>query len=480
MDPPKTLLVLPTYNEKGTIGRLLEEIQNQGLELDLLVIDDHSPDGTGELVESLARRMPRLSLMRRPGKMGLGSAHKAGFRYALSHGYAQVITMDADFSHSPEYLSRMIEKSRRADVVVASRYIPGGGLVGWSAFRRFLTYTAHGLTTHLLGVPYDCTGGFRLYQASLLRRIDYESVRSEGYAFLIEMLFEIRRRGFSIQEIPIVIPLRNIGKSKISRTEVLKAIRTLVRLSARRWRKRPPPVESDAAGSNGNSMDWDRYWMREMDSRQRGVYQIIAKFYRDQIISRSAAHFLSRNFVNADGRRYLHAGCGSGGSDQRLTWAGPRFHFLDLSYTALQLHGRQPLKLQRNYVCGDLFHLPYASHSMDGIFNFGVMEHFSTEQISSIVSEFRRVLKDDGKMVLFWPPDFGLSVLVLRSFLKAANLFRKEPWKLHPDEISRIRSFRWIRELMERHHLRVLQTEFGPRDLFTYVVVVAEKKNGSS
>lgn len=234
-------------------------------------------------------------------------------------------------------------------------------------------------------------------------------------------------------------------------------------------------MSEDGAGSMG----WDLYWRKAAEPERRGFYPVIAKFYRDQIISRSAAAVLSRHFADLEGRHYLHAGCGSGGSDQRITLGRPGFHFLDLSPIAVHLHQKQPMPLKRRYVCGDIFRLPYTSRSMDGVFNFGVMEHFTEPQISEILSEFKRVLKPDGRMVLFWPPDFGLSVLALGVFVGVVNRFRRQPLKLHPDEISRIHSFRWIREVMQQNHLRLLRAEFGPRDLFTYVVVVAEKEEGS-
>ena len=225
-------------------------------------------------------------------------------------------------------------------------------------------------------------------------------------------------------------------------------------------------------------MSWDLYWRKAVEPERRGLYQMIAEFYRDQIISRSAAVILSRHFVDSEERHYLHAGCGSGGSDRRIALGRSHFHFLDLSPMAIQLHRKQPVRLRRSYVCGDIFRLPYASGSLDGIFNFGVMEHFTEPQISAILSEFKRVLKTNGCMILFWPPDFGLSVLLLGSFLKVVNCFRAQPLKLYPDEISRIHSFRWIRNLMQQNAFRVLRIEFGPRDLFTNVSVVAEKAEG--
>ena len=224
-------------------------------------------------------------------------------------------------------------------------------------------------------------------------------------------------------------------------------------------------------------MDWDLYWARA-EEKQQGFYPVIAKFYRDQIISRYAAGALARHFENVGRRRYLHAGCGSGGSDWRIALDQARFHFMDIAPGALRLHRQQPMRIRGHHVGGDIFALPYTGESMDGIFNLGVMEHFHEPEIARILAEFRRVLKSNGKLLLFWPPDFGLSVLVLSNFLKVVNRFRKEPLELYPDEVSRVRSFRWVRELLGRSGFRALRLEFGPSDLFTYVLVVAGKTEG--
>ena len=225
-----TLLIIPTYNEAGNIEALISEILEQRLELDILVIDDNSPDGTAALAERLAARAP-ITVIRREGKLGIGSAHKRRFQHALERGYPRAITMDADFSHSPRYLKDLLAASEKADMAVGSRYIPGGGLAGWGAIRRCITHTAHWLTTHVLRVPYDCTGGFRLYRAEVLRAVDFQKIRSEGYAFLIEMIFQVNRMGFRVAEVPIVINSRHKGVSKISKREILKAVATLLRLS---------------------------------------------------------------------------------------------------------------------------------------------------------------------------------------------------------------------------------------------------------
>ena len=458
-----TLLVIPTYNEAGSIERLLEEIHKEQLDLDILVIDDHSPDGTGALVEALAARLPT-RVMHRKGKLGIGSAHKDGFRYAIAHDYPFVMTMDADFAHRPSYLRTMLSQADSADVIVASRYLEGGGLSGWGALRLMITHTAHWLTTHALRLPYDCTGGFRLYRTSVLRGIDLAHIQSEGYAFLIELLFHLQEKACSIKEIPIVISARNIGASKISRYEIVNAAKTLLRLSLRRRR----PATRQAIG-------WDEYWLRAQQKHQNGLYASLAAFYRRQIISRSADAVLSRYFDNAPGHEYLHAGCGSGGSDSRIALDRPRFHSFDLSFVALTMNREQASPLRRVFVCGNLFALPYRSDSVDGIFNFGVMEHFVEQDIERILSEFHRVLKPRGRIVLFWPPNFGLSVIVLTSWLWLVNRFRKRPMALYPDDVSRVKSFRWVRNLMARNHFTAIRTRFGPTDLFTFVVVVAEK-----
>lgn len=229
----RVLLIIPTYNEAGNIARLIREIQEQRLPLEILVIDDNSPDGTAKIAEELASEAP-VRVLCRSGKLGIGSAHREGFRYAIEHGYLWAATMDADFSHSPEYLPALLAKADQGRIVVGSRYIPGGGLSGWEWYRRVLTHTAHWLTTNLLKIPYDCTGGFRLYPVPLLRELALEEVHSEGYAFLTELLFHVSRKGFRVVEIPIIINSRHKGKSKISRAEILRAVKTLCRLSLQR------------------------------------------------------------------------------------------------------------------------------------------------------------------------------------------------------------------------------------------------------
>ncbi|PIQ84459.1 MAG: hypothetical protein COV75_02275 [Candidatus Omnitrophica bacterium CG11_big_fil_rev_8_21_14_0_20_63_9] len=235
----------------------------------------------------------------------------------------------------------------------------------------------------------------------------------------------------------------------------------------------PQGVVEHECDAPSSAAGWDEYWLRAKRAQHQGLYARIAEFYRSQIISRAAARILARYLRNETGRHYLHAGCGSGGSDRRLACDRPTFHALDFSFTALTMNRARSLPGTHRFVCADLFHLPYRAQSIDGIFNFGVMEHLTEQDIERALAQFHRVMTPDGYVVLFWPPNFGLSVMVLTSWLWIVNRFRKRPMKLYPDEISRVRSFRWVRELMARAQFQVVRTEFGWRDLFTFVVVIA-------
>ncbi len=220
----RTLVVLPTYDEAENVLLLSEEVLAQDSSLDVLVIDDNSPDGTGDLVEAQMAKEPRLGLVRRPGKLGLGTAYLAGFRHALDRGYGRVITMDCDFSHPPRYLPGILEMSQRFDLVIGSRYVAGGGIANWPAHRRALSAWANFYTRTLLRLPVrDCTAGFRCYKRGVLEAVDPFAVAVSGYSFLEELVWRIHHAGFRIGEYPIVFEDRLRGASKISRAEIFRA-----------------------------------------------------------------------------------------------------------------------------------------------------------------------------------------------------------------------------------------------------------------
>lgn len=230
-------VVIPTYNESDNIPNLVSDILALPIAAHVIVVDDNSPDGTGRLVEDIATLESRVHAIHRPSKLGLGTAHIAGMRHALSLGLEPIVTMDADFSHHPRYIPSLIQGLERADVMIGSRYVPGGGTKFFSVQRKILSSGANAFVHLLLGLrATDCTAGFRAYRRPVLESLDLDHIFSNGYSFLIEMLFLCHRAGWRISETPIVYEDRRAGKSKISKTEIYKATYTVVRLFLRRGR----------------------------------------------------------------------------------------------------------------------------------------------------------------------------------------------------------------------------------------------------
>jgi len=220
----RALVVIPTYDEAENILPLAREVLAQSPALEVLVVDDASPDGTGRLVADAAAREPRLHLLARSGKLGLGTAYLAGFRHGLAGGYDFVFTMDGDGSHAPAHLPALLEAARGCDLVVGSRYVPGGGIRNWPLSRRALSAFANFYTRALLRLPVrDCTSGYRGYARAALEAVDLGGIRSSGYSFLEEMLYRVQRAGFRIREVPIVFQDRTLGASKINRSEIYRA-----------------------------------------------------------------------------------------------------------------------------------------------------------------------------------------------------------------------------------------------------------------
>lgn len=221
----QTLIIIPAYNERENLQKLTSEIFSILPETHILIVEDNSPDGTGELAQRLARKNHKIKLIRRNAKLGLGSAYIQGFRYALSNNYDFVFEMDADFSHSPAYLPKFLVEAPRYNLVLGSRYVPEGRIVKWGKWRRLLSLTANIYAKIILGLPFhDLTGGFKCYSREALKQIDLDAIISDGYVFQIETTYRVYRKGYAIKEIPIVFKGRRKGKSKISRKIVLEAI----------------------------------------------------------------------------------------------------------------------------------------------------------------------------------------------------------------------------------------------------------------
>lgn len=232
----RLLMVVPTYNERDNILRLIDELLAQPVDCAVVVVDDASPDGTGNLVRERAAREPRVHLISRAGKLGLGTAYVAGLRYGLEQGFDVVGTMDADFSHDPKYLPALAAAVAQpdTDIAIGSRYVPDGGTVNWGVHRQLLSGGANAFARCLLGfTTRDNTAGFRLYRAAFLRTVDIGAIRSNGYSFLLEFLYRCNQAGARVREVPIIFVDRREGLSKISKQEIIRALLTVVRLRLR-------------------------------------------------------------------------------------------------------------------------------------------------------------------------------------------------------------------------------------------------------
>jgi len=218
MTYPKSLVIIPTYNEKENIQLIISAILQQHPCLEILVVDDNSPDGTAKLVKDLIAAEPRIHILERAGKMGLGTAYVAGFRWALERDFQRVFEMDADFSHNPKDLVRFLEKAEEADLVLGSRYLHGRiSVVNWDWKRLLLSYCANLYARIATGLPIaDATGGFKCFRREALEAINLASVRSDGYCFQIETTFKVWKKKLRVVEIPIVFTDRTLGSSKMS------------------------------------------------------------------------------------------------------------------------------------------------------------------------------------------------------------------------------------------------------------------------
>jgi len=237
----KTSIIIPTFNESENIEILINKILKLGLaEISIIVIDDNSPDGTSKIVSKISEENKQVFLINRPQKMGLGTAHIEGFKKALKINSEIILTMDADFSHDPKYIPEIIKLSNNFDVTIGSRYVKNGGVSNWPTYRKLISKCANFLARNTLSLKTkDCTAGFRCYKRDVLQAVDFNEVSSNGYSFLIEILYLIQKRDYNIGEYPIIFTDRVNGKSKISKKEILNAFKTIlkIKLHGRKYKK---------------------------------------------------------------------------------------------------------------------------------------------------------------------------------------------------------------------------------------------------
>jgi dolichol-phosphate mannosyltransferase len=472
--PEKLLVFIPTYNERGNVDKICREVLGLALPCDILFMDDGSPDGTGELLDRLAAEHPQVHVIHRPAKLGIGSAHKEGIAYAYAQGYEQLVTMDCDFTHNPGDIPRMLAVAAGCNVVVGSRYKEAGSLPAWNPLRKFLTNLGHLLTTRLLGIPGDASGALRLYNLTKIDPNVFTYVRSMSYSFFFESLLILTRNGYTIHEIPIVLPARTYGHSKMTALDALRSGRFLLQLwlqdKADPARFRVPRRNAPVNASLDDPQDWDAYWNAHGGTTKL-VYAAIASTYRNLVIKRNLEHFLRKNFTT--GSRLLHAGCGSGQVDMSLH-KDMHITAVDISTEALNIYLRNnPDAYQLKHA--SIFDLPTDSESFDGVYNLGVVEHFTHDEIKDMLREFHRVLRPDGKVVIFWPHRRATSVLVLGLAHRLLNDVLKKDTRLHPPEISLTRGKVEAKKILEDAGFRLRDYHFGARDLFVQAVVIGQK-----
>ena len=437
MPPARSLIVVPTYNERENAPRMCAELVALGLDADVLFIDDNSPDGTGALLDALAGANPRVRVMHREGKSGIGSAHQAGIAAAYDGGYGALITLDCDFSHSPADIPRLIAAAAANDVevVVGSRHLAAGSLPGWNPLRRALTFAGHFMTARLLELPEDASGAFRLYRLDRIPRGLFAQVKSRGYAFFFESLFLLSKRGQRIAEVPIVLPARTRGHSKMSWRDALRSLRTVL----------------------------DLFWKHAM-------YEVVANVYRRLVLRPNLKRVLARTFPA--GAELLHAGAGSGHVDPPLHGL-LRITALDRSARALQMYRRNNPRAAAVKL-GSPLQLPVPDASFDGVYNLGVVEHFTAEQLDRFFAECFRVLRPGGRVAIFWPHRHATSGYVIRA---AHRLLRRvgPETQMHAPEISLLHSREQARQILARAGLQLTDYEFSARDFWVQAVVVAAK-----
>ncbi len=469
----KTLVFIPTYNERENAERMFHGIQALDFGVDVVFMDDHSPDGTGEILDRLAESHENLHVIHRSGKLGVGSAHMEGIRYAYDRGYETLVTMDCDFTHSPSDVARMIDAAADCDVAVGSRFLARGSLPGWNLPRRGLTWLGHFATKHLLSIRFDATGAFRVYRLCRIRRELFDLVTSGSYAFFFESLFILANAGCRIAEVAIVLPARTYGHSKMSLAEAARSLRFLCTLWTERHfnpgRFRPAQLVA-LDPKLGDPQDWDSYWRRKPDIFGF-LYEFVAGIYRRSFIKLNLERAMRRTF--RFGSSLLHAGCGSGQVDQDLHgryWIAA----VDVSPQALYLYSQNNPRA-RSIEHASIFRLPHPDQSFDGVYNLGVIEHFTREEIGSILREFHRVLRPGGKILMFWPHKYATSVLVLKSVHFVLHRILRIDKALHPPEISLLSCRGDANRTLQRSGFRLAEFSFGPADLYIQAVVVGEK-----
>lgn len=396
----KLAIIIPTYNERKNIKKLVEQILGLNLKAQIVIVDDNSPDGTGEITDILAKKYPEIKVIHRKEKKGLGAAYVEGLRYAFRQGVEKAITMDGDFSHNPRSLLRLLKESEKYDVVVGSRYVTDGKIVRWELWRKLLSWGGINMSRALLGLSIkDCTSGFRCYGRKFLELGYFNEASSQGYAFLVEMIFQAQNQGFSIFEFPIIFKGREEGESKFNLREMGRFAQNILGLFFQRLLKKTEIREDILSPEfQKKNKDYYRYiedydWT-EVTDNLRGLETFFHR-KRAKEIQKLIEQF-------GRGKRYLDAGCGTGLILRNLPGQP----------TGLDINPRNIKKAEKyaplaQLVEGDVEDMPFLDSSFSTVICSEVLEHLPDPRKS--LSEMKRVLESGGVVIgsvpqnsLFW------------------------------------------------------------------------------
>jgi SAM-dependent methyltransferase len=358
------------------------------------------------------------------------------------------------------------------DLSTGSRYMQPDSLPEWNVLRRSLTSFGHFLTRRLLSIPYDATGALRAYDLRRIPRHTFDKVEARGYGFFFESMYVLIREGYSVGEFAIVLPARTYGSSKMSLRETIRSGSQLLNIWRKSLLRRKRSSSQREEPTQSAPQDWDSYW-NSKDRPTGKVYDVIASTYRNMIIRRNLEASIYRTYK--DGSHLLHAGCGSGGVDVGLH-GRMKITAVDKSAAAIRTYRKNNPSVH-SVESADIMALPFAPASFDGAYNLGVLEHFTKSEIEKILNELNRVIKPEGKLVIFWPHARATSVAVLKSvhwFLRDV-LHKPEP--LHPPEISLLRSKQWVADILAKSGFTLEKYSFGARDFFVQAIIVARKRS---
>ncbi len=467
----KTLVLIPTYNERENIPKILSQLDDAGIDADILFVDDGSPDGTAEEIDNQRRGNGRIHLIQRGSKLGIGSAHMDGIHWAYENRYDFLVTMDCDLTHAPSDIPELLAALNTADVAVGTRYGNPQSLKGWNWKRKALTHTAHLLTRFFLGVTYDCTGAFRAYRLGTIPVGVFELVESKGYSFFFECLFVLNWNRCRVTEIPICLPPRTYGSSKMPAVEPFRGIKVLVALFLDRLLSPEKFGYSNVYVKPNPTItgrdEWDAYWEKSAKSKHP-IYQAIATLYRRWIITRHLTREIRSMFKK--GASVLHIGCGSGHVDQDNQM---QVHItaVDTSLKALQIY-RRCVPFAKDVCHASAFDLPFAEASFDGAYHLGVIEHFNGTEMVKFLEELHRVIKPGGKLLIFWPHEKATSVAVIKIWhhLAGANAA-----PLHPPEISLAKNRKWVVSILSQAGFQMDYYQFDFRDFWVQAVIRATR-----